>query len=92
MQKNLLSDKDMLQDAIMSEKLLAGTYNTGVIESANTNVFTSLQQIMNEKQIHAQVLFEAMNQRGWYPLKSAHDNQTANQQLCDQIGTQNTTI
>ncbi|CCP26509.1 conserved protein of unknown function [Tepidanaerobacter acetatoxydans Re1] len=59
-------DKDILNDMLMTEKYVSGTYETAVMEAANETVRDTLRQIQDEEQQHAKMIFDAMNQRGWY--------------------------
>jgi len=58
--------KDILNDMLMTEKYVSGTYETAILESANEAVRNALRQIQDEEQQHAKMIFDAMNQRGWY--------------------------
>ena len=60
------ADKDMLNDMLMTEKYVSGTYETAIMECANESVRNTLRQIQDEEQQHAKMIFDAMNQRGWY--------------------------
>lgn len=60
------ADKDLLNDMLMTEKYVSGTYETAIMESANEGVRNALRQIQDEEQQHAKMIFDAMNQRGWY--------------------------
>jgi len=60
------ADKDILTDMLMTEKYVSGTYETAIQESANEAVRNALRQIQDEEQQHAKMIFDAMNQRGWY--------------------------
>jgi len=59
-------DKDILNDMLMTEKYVSGTYETAIMEAANETVRNALRQIQDEEQQHAKMIFDAMNQRGWY--------------------------
>ncbi|WP_422443708.1 spore coat protein [Thermoanaerobacterium sp. DL9XJH110] len=60
------ADKDILNDMLMTEKYVSGHYETAIMESANEAVRNALRQIQDEEQQHAKMIFDAMNQRGWY--------------------------
>lgn len=64
-------DKEILTDALQSEKFLTSGYNTSSIESATpairsefVNILTDEHQIQNE-------IFTEMQNRGWYPVEAA---------------------
>lgn len=60
------ADRDILNDMLMTEKYVSGAYETAIMESANESVRNALRQIQDEEQQHAKMIFDAMNQRGWY--------------------------
>ncbi|MGI6485926.1 MAG: spore coat protein [Tepidanaerobacteraceae bacterium] len=60
------ADKDLLNDMLMTEKYVSGTYETAIMESSNESVRNALRHIQDEEQQHAKMIFDAMNQRGWY--------------------------
>ncbi len=88
MPQNQLSEKEMLQDSIMTEKYVSEAYNDSVMESANQDVIQALQHIQQEEQNHAQLFFEAMHHRGWYSIQAARPNQAAKQQIDQQVSNQ----
>ena len=57
------ADKDILNDMLMTEKYVSGTYETAIMECANEAVRNALRQIQDEEQQHAKMIFDAMNQR-----------------------------
>ncbi len=65
-QTKIASDKELLNDMLMTEKYVSGTYETALMESANEGVRNALRHIQDEEQQHAKMIFDAMNQRGWY--------------------------
>ncbi|AFS78934.1 hypothetical protein Curi_c19290 [Gottschalkia acidurici 9a] len=69
MQNNLgLTDAQLLNDALSTEKHISGEYNTSVLESACPKIRKQLQHIQQEEQQHAETLFNEMKSRGWYNL------------------------
>ncbi|MDI3482116.1 MAG: hypothetical protein PWQ97_1771 [Tepidanaerobacteraceae bacterium] len=60
------ADRDILNDMLMTEKYVSGSYETAIMESANESIRNALRQIQDEEQQHAKMIFDAMNQRGWY--------------------------
>jgi len=88
MPQNQLSEREMLYDSIMTEKYVSDAYNNAIIESVNQNIKQALQHIQQEEQDHAQLFFEAMHQRGWYPVEAAHPSQAAKQDVDQQISSQ----
>lgn len=64
-----LTDAQLLNDALMTEKHVSSAYNTAVLESMDPNIRQQLQHIQQEEQQHAETLFNAMNSRGWYTVE-----------------------
>ncbi|MDF2614747.1 MAG: Coat domain protein [Clostridia bacterium] len=66
-------DKEMLNDALITEKALTADYNSYSNECANKKVRNALLQILNEEhEIQADV-FNEMHARGFYPILSAEE-------------------
>lgn len=59
-------DKAMMNDALISQKMLTDDYNTFANECATPSVRNEFLSILSEEhQIQADV-FDEMNKRGWY--------------------------
>lgn len=63
-----LTDAQLLNDALSTEKHVSGSYNNAVLESVDPNIRKQLQHIQQEEQGHAETLFNAMKERGWYTV------------------------
>lgn len=63
-----ITDAQMLNDTLTTEKHVSSSYNTAVLESVDPNIRKQLQHIQKEEQDHAQTLFNEMNARRWYPI------------------------
>jgi rubrerythrin len=61
-----ITDAQLLNDALTTEKHVSSSYNTAVLESADSNLRKQLQHIQQEEQDHAETLFKEMKSRGWY--------------------------
>ncbi|MCK8825313.1 spore coat protein [Fuchsiella alkaliacetigena] len=68
-----LSDRQLLQDALMTEKYVSNSYDNSVLESANQEVMQALEHIQQEEHQHKQQLFEMMNQKGWKTVNPANN-------------------
>lgn len=64
-----ITDAQLLEDALSTEKHVSSSYNTAVLESVDPNIRKQLQHIQKEEQEHAETLFNAMNSRGWYKVQ-----------------------
>ena len=66
-------EKEQATDLLMSEKCLAGTYNSYLLEGATPEVLRCLDELLRDTQSMQQKLFREMNSRGWYPVTKAQD-------------------
>ena len=66
-------DKEKMTDMLMSEKLLASSYNSYLLEAATPEVVRCLSELLSDTHSAQQQLFQEMNSRGWYPLTKAEE-------------------
>lgn len=74
--QNRLSDRDILLDLLTTEKYMSHLYDHAIMEASSDRVrdtFIALQQDEHES---AQMLFDFMQQRGWYTTGGGRQNQT----------------
>ncbi|QGU94699.1 rubrerythrin family protein [Clostridium bovifaecis] len=64
-----ITDAQLLNDALSTEKHVSSSYNNAVLESVDPNIRKQLQHIQQEEQGHAETLFNAMQSRGWYKVQ-----------------------
>jgi hypothetical protein len=73
-----LSDKQIAEDILSSQKYLSNYfYAPAILESSNNSVRSAFRELHNQKQDEAKQLFDFMNSRGWYNVKPA-DTQAIN--------------
>ncbi len=60
------NDATLVMDMLATEKFVSSTYDTGVFESANSNVRQALQHIQQEEQQHGEGLFNYLSEHGVY--------------------------
>lgn len=66
-----MPEKEMMNDALASQKYVTEAYNTYTNECATPNVRNEFMNILTEEhQIQSEV-FDAMKQRGWYTVPDA---------------------
>ncbi|MCI1964567.1 MAG: spore coat protein [Oscillospiraceae bacterium] len=66
-----LPEREIMDDALSSEKYMTDTYNSFTNECVTQNVRDEFMRILNEEhQIQSEV-FDAMKQRGWYTIPDA---------------------
>jgi spore coat protein F len=70
-----MSEKDLMQDLLATEKQTISAYSTGITESSCQNLRNTLIDNFKNNQNIQYKLFDAMKQKGWYPTKDAPDNE-----------------
>lgn len=66
-----LTDRDMIEDALACQKLMALTYNWAVMESTGDEFRSDMLNILEEEhQLHS-AIFKAMEERDWYKIEPA---------------------
>jgi len=73
------TEKELMNDLLMSEKQVSSAYTVGITESSCSNLRSLLLQCEQNVLSNQEIIFQAMNQRGWYQVKKApsQDVQTA---------------
>jgi hypothetical protein len=61
-----VSDRDIAEDLLSSEKYVTDIYSKAVIESSDQSLRNTLQQIHSEMQHNAKRVYDYLNARGWY--------------------------
>ncbi len=59
-------EEAMLNDMLMTEKYVSGTYDTVVFESSSPEVRQAMQHIQKDEQKHGEGIFQYMQQHGMY--------------------------
>ena len=68
---NLLDEKNILQDSLISQKLISGSYNTFAGECVNQQLRSTMLNILDdEHKIQADV-FGYLQSHGWYQTEPA---------------------
>ena len=67
----LMEDKDMLKDALTSEKLLAANYSSFAGECATKMLREDMLNLLRETHDIQNDIFTEMHTRGWYPTPTA---------------------
>ncbi|HEX3014914.1 MAG TPA: spore coat protein [Desulfobacteria bacterium] len=68
-----MSEQEIINDLITSEKQTTSSYNTFVSETDCPNLRQTLMSIQQDEQRIHEDLFNAMSQRGWYSVPRAQD-------------------
>ncbi len=67
------SDKEKIQDALMSQKFVTGNYNTFANECAHPEVKRMALDILSDEHSIQHDVFVEMQNHGWYEVKAATD-------------------
>ncbi len=65
------TDKNIMTDAICTQKFITGGYNNSANECAHPNIKNVMMDILNEEQCILHDVFDEMSCRGWYPTEEA---------------------
>ncbi len=68
----ILSEQEIMNDALASEKQIISAYGTYLPESTCENLRSEFTKIINDKQQVQLQIFDAMKQKGWYNVKNAN--------------------
>ncbi len=81
-----LTDKDLIQILLYEHKQMTSSMTNFILESSNQQLRHDCMNILNRDFEHQKMIFDAMNQRGWYPVQAAppQDIQRAQQALNQQ--------
>lgn len=66
-----MSEQELLNDALASEKQLLHAYSTYIAEASCPNLRAEMNKIITDTQQVQFELFNAMKQKGWYNLQKA---------------------
>ena len=75
-----MSEKQILDDGISTQKFLAGVLNTYANEASSDEFRTDLLNVLQEDHQLQAKLFQAEAQRGWYNVKKATDQEVSQAQ------------
>ena len=64
-------DKEILNDALSTQKFMAGNYHTFATECATKTIRDDVLTIMNEELCIQNELFTELHNRGWYQTPAA---------------------
>lgn len=71
MQNVCLTDQDRLEDMLSEEKHIISTYSTYIPEASCPNLRQVLEDNFSDCVKDQYTVFDHMNQRGWYDVKTA---------------------
>ena len=67
----MFSDKEIMQDALASQKFITGNYNTFTSECVTPQVRGVFMSILKEEHEIQNEVFTEMQKRGWYQVQPA---------------------
>ena len=70
-----ITDKDLMQDVLMTAKTLTGLYHYATQESSSNQLHTQFKTNLNETLDMQNNIYTAMEQNGWYPQQKAEQKQ-----------------
>lgn len=71
MNQQLMSDREIMDDILASQKHIASAYNISSNECVNQQLRADLLNILRDEHSMQQTVFEQMSTRGWYCPASA---------------------
>ena len=67
----ILGEKEILQDALMSQKHVAEGYNTFAGECVSEPLRSAFLSILNDEHAIQADVFSVLQSKGWYPVECA---------------------
>jgi spore coat protein CotF len=67
----ILKEKEMLQDSLISQKLITGSYNTFAGECVNEQLRGAFLNILDEEHCIQADIFTQLQSNGWYQVEPA---------------------
>ena len=78
MQKHTLNDREMLTDALSSEKFMTENYNQYANECASPSLMNEFMNLLSEEHQIQHEVFTELQKRGWYPTEPAEEQKIQN--------------
>jgi spore coat protein CotF len=67
----LLTEQQILQDSLMSQKQMTGSYNTYAGECVSEQLRSTMLNILNDEHKIQADIFNSMQSHGWYQVEQA---------------------
>lgn len=68
---NIMTEKDILQDSLISQKLITGSYNTFAGECVNEQLRGAMLNILDDEHRIQADIFSRLQSNGWYQVEPA---------------------
>jgi spore coat protein CotF len=75
MQNKQMTDKEYMEDLLMTSKTLNGLYHTATQEASTEALRRQFKSIHSDTIEIQHNIFSAMQQNGWYPMQQAQPQQ-----------------
>jgi len=73
--KQNMSDREYMDDILLTSKTLTNLYHTAVQESSTEDLHYSFKDILNQSLEMQHQIFSVMEQKGWYNMTEAQPQQ-----------------
>lgn len=73
--KQTMGDKEYMQDILFTAKTLTNLYHNATQEAATEQLYNQFKTNMNDSICMQHDIFNAMQQKGWYPMQQAQQQQ-----------------
>ena len=77
MTQNNMTDKEIMEDILSSQKFVTDTYNTFTNECVNQQLRTDFLDILREEHNIQQAVYDQMKTRGWYSPAQAEQQKVS---------------
>ena len=68
---NIMTEKDILQDSLISQKLITDSYNTFAGECVNEQLRGAMLNILDDEHRIQADIFSCLQSNGWYQVEPA---------------------
>lgn len=73
-----LSERDMLQDMLVTEKYLSEVLNHAILEANSNQTRQVFRALQDNAQGHAHTIYDTMSDQGWYNVEQTSVNNEQN--------------
>lgn len=77
MNQQNMTDKEIMEDILSSQKFITDTYNTFTNECVNQQLRTDFLNILREEHNIQQSVYDQMKMRGWYTTEQAEQQKVS---------------
>ena len=75
MKKISMTEREMMEDGLNSQKLMTAQYNNYATECTNSQLRQAMLSILNQEQELGAEIYEEMSARGWYQVETASQSE-----------------